>query len=256
MPNDLTRTTRARNADREATCAVLDSAFADGQLTATEHDELTELASVAVTLGDLEDLTSDLQTEASLPILRKEPSLDSRWIALAIIALSLVSAIGFGIKYVASDVTIFSSPEPQLHTVDGLGAMFRAIETEYGSGLVDEMTIYPTYARITRADPAAPRKALDSYYRGDLEDTTSGGSRELDVAQIDVTQLDPRIVIALLDGAGTTTSVQNPTTRYVSVESTDTVPTIEIHVGNDLEESGYLTAGLDGEIMSIYPFTP
>lgn len=76
------------------------------------------------------------------------------------------------------------------------------------------------------------------------------------MAQIDVTQLDPRIVIALLDGAGTTTSVQNPTTRYVSVESTDTVPTIEIHVGNDLEESGYLTAGLDGEIMSIYPFTP
>ncbi|WP_251014326.1 DUF1707 SHOCT-like domain-containing protein [Rhodococcus qingshengii] len=155
MPNDLTRTTRARNADREATCAVLDSAFADGQLTATEHDELTELAAVAVTLGDLEDLTSDLQTEASLPILRKEPSLDTRWIAVVIIALSLVSAVGFGIKYAASDVTIFSSPEPQLHTVDGLGAMFHAIETEYGSGLVDEMTIYPTYARVTRADPAA-----------------------------------------------------------------------------------------------------
>ena len=106
MPNDLTRTTRARDADREATCAVLDSAFADGQLTAAEHDELTELAAVAVTLGDLEELTFDLQTEASLPVLRKEPSLDTRWIAVVIIALSLVSAIGFGIKYAASDVTM------------------------------------------------------------------------------------------------------------------------------------------------------
>ncbi len=62
------------------------------------------------------------------------------------------------------------------------------------------------------------------------------------MTQIDVRQLDPRIVIALLDGAGTTTSVQNPTTRYVSVDSTENVPTIQIHVGNDLDESGYLTA--------------
>src|SRR3546814_19325454 len=118
------------------------------------------------------------------------------------------------------------------------------------------MTIYPTYARVTRADPAAPRKSLDSYYRGDLEDTTSGGSREPDVTQIDVTQLDPRLVIALLDGAGTTTSVQNPTTRYVSVGSTATVPTTEIHVGHDPDERRSLTAGLDGDIFTANPLHP
>lgn len=259
MSDNLTRETRARNVDREAACAVLDSAFADGQLTATEHAELTELATVAITLGDLEELTSDIQTEASLPVLHAKAATDRRWIGVVIIALSVASGIGFGIARMASDstaVSTFSTAEPQLHTVSGLTAMFRAIEAEYGSGLVDEMVIYPDYARVTRADPAAPLKSLDSYYRGELEDTGPGSTREADLTQIDLTQLDPRIVVALLDGAGATTSVSNPTTLYAIVDHTESEPSIQIHATNDLDESGSLTAALDGEIMSIYPFTP
>ncbi|MDV6277365.1 DUF1707 domain-containing protein [Rhodococcus erythropolis] len=259
MSDNLTRETRARNADREATCAVLDSAFADGQLTATEHAELTELATVAITLGDLEELTSDIQTEASLPVLHAKAATDRRWIAVVIIALSVASGIGFGIARMASDstaVSTFSTAEPKLHTVSGLTAMFRAIETKFGSGLVDEMIIYPTYARVTRPDPAAPRKSLDSRYDGELVETSSVGTREPGLVQIDVAELDPRVVIALLDGAGSTTAVQNPSTLYAVVDQTETEPTIQIHAGNDLGESGHLTAALDGEIMSIYPFKP
>ena len=58
---------RAREIDRALTATVLDSAYADGQLTFDEHRLRSERARVAITLRDLRRLVSDLQIDVDLP---------------------------------------------------------------------------------------------------------------------------------------------------------------------------------------------
>ena len=51
---------RASDGDRDAVASVLGSAFAEGRLTADEHDERVRAAYGARTLGELTGLTADL----------------------------------------------------------------------------------------------------------------------------------------------------------------------------------------------------
>ena len=66
--------TRAKDTDRNNTCQVLDSALADGQLSMEEHRTRVATATTAATLGDLQALVDDLQTEnapVQMPDLKK-----------------------------------------------------------------------------------------------------------------------------------------------------------------------------------------
>ena len=66
--------TRAKDSDRNDTCQVLDSALADGQLSMEEHRTRVAAATTAATLGDLQALVDDLQTEnapVQMPDLKK-----------------------------------------------------------------------------------------------------------------------------------------------------------------------------------------
>ena len=58
--------TRAKDSDRTATCQILDSAFAEGQLSMEEHRQRVSAATNAATLGELESLVADLQTAGAL----------------------------------------------------------------------------------------------------------------------------------------------------------------------------------------------
>ncbi|QKT11532.1 DUF1707 SHOCT-like domain-containing protein [Rhodococcus sp. W8901] len=61
MPDARSAKTRARDIDRAQTCSLLDAAYADGQLSAEEHESRTATAMHATTLGALSALTKDLQ---------------------------------------------------------------------------------------------------------------------------------------------------------------------------------------------------
>ncbi|GFG53444.1 hypothetical protein CQY20_12115 [Mycolicibacterium agri] len=63
--------TRARDADRTAVCQLLDSAFAEGQLSVEEHRQRVSAAVNATTLQELHALVEDLQTAG--PQLRAAP---------------------------------------------------------------------------------------------------------------------------------------------------------------------------------------
>src|SRR5215212_9804049 len=76
--------TRAKDSDRTATCQILDSAFAEGQLSMEEHRQRVSAATNAPTLGELESLVADLQTAGAVkspsklwaqPNLKRRPSL-------------------------------------------------------------------------------------------------------------------------------------------------------------------------------------
>ena len=63
-PRDL----RASDADRERVVALLTEAAADGRLTPGEHEQRTERAYAARTLGELAVLTTDLAEPSAQPI--------------------------------------------------------------------------------------------------------------------------------------------------------------------------------------------
>src|SRR5690606_5395245 len=59
--------TRARDADRAAAAELLDLARTEGQLTEDEHRAYSDLLGEATTLGDLAELTADLQGHRRTP---------------------------------------------------------------------------------------------------------------------------------------------------------------------------------------------
>src|ERR1700712_631153 len=79
-PGRQTAGTRAKDSDRNNTCQVLDSALSDGQLSMEEHRTRVATATTAATLGDLQHLVDDLQTEnapVQMPDLSKPSRLTS-----------------------------------------------------------------------------------------------------------------------------------------------------------------------------------
>lgn len=63
-----TATTRAKDINRQETCKILDEALNDGELSMEEHRERVVAATEAMTLGDLQSLVTDLQTDKPLQL--------------------------------------------------------------------------------------------------------------------------------------------------------------------------------------------
>jgi hypothetical protein len=96
--------TRANDVDRAAVCAILDNAYADGELDADEHRQRCSWAMSAKTRGQLLGLTSDLQ--AAPPVFTQQPittvtNQNRKWIIGAIAGggLAVVAIVGFVVTW-------------------------------------------------------------------------------------------------------------------------------------------------------------
>jgi hypothetical protein len=93
--------TRATDANRADVCAILDNAYADGELDADEHRQRCSSAMSAKTRGQLLDLISDLQ--ARPPAFTQPPTIavkvnpNRKWIVAATVGggLAAVAILGF-----------------------------------------------------------------------------------------------------------------------------------------------------------------
>jgi hypothetical protein len=266
-------TTRARDLDRSALCAVLDTAYADGQLDHAEHGKRTAAAMAATTLGELRALTDDLQVETALPPLRTarpagEPSRRRRITTGLVVSLLLLGA-GFGIGY-ASGSSSAASPtavgaagddvapvvvaQQGLHTRAGLAALIAATRARFGTTMVADATIYPDYAVITMPVAGAPGRAQSFLYRGGFDTPTEAGTRKASDPLVDLgaVQVDP--ILGLLAGAGETLAVPDPTSRYLIVGQDGGTPYVSVYASNEFSESGYLRAQPDGTVMAVHPY--
>ncbi|WP_156737672.1 DUF1707 domain-containing protein, partial [Mycobacterium sp. E735] len=94
--------TRAKDVNRQDACKILDNALNDGELSMEEHRERVSAATKAVTLGDLQDLVSDLQTDSSaLPTTTVRarpvpPRLGGWGVLAAAFVVSVLLGIGIG----------------------------------------------------------------------------------------------------------------------------------------------------------------
>jgi hypothetical protein len=274
--------TRAKDSDRNDTCQILDSALADGQLSMEEHRTRVALATGAETLGDLQSLVSDLQTNnapVQLPDLKKRPKLSgagsSRGIGIAFAAVLVVLgiAIGWGLYGNTTSPLSFTSdpgaksdgipakvltPPKQLQSLGGLTGLFEQMRQRFGDTMGYGLTIYPEYAVLSRADPTDERRKLSYSYRGGFDDPSTSAKDDDDVL-VDLAAFNIKETVAILRGAPETVGLQPKDVKadstYLSIDpSRDPVApgtlTLRASVSSDFG-SGSITFAGDGTLKRV-----
>ncbi|MCE0761497.1 DUF1707 domain-containing protein [Pseudonocardia kujensis] len=266
--------TRARDADRNALCNALDTAYAEGQMDGAEHRERTATALRATTLGELKALVADLQLErpiALLPPDRPPRSRGARW-AGVLVALALLG-VGFGIGHAAgrssapatttSGAVAAGAPVAPvapvvvtpagLHTPEGFDRLVGDLRARLGTAVVADATVYPDYAVLTVPVEGSPGRAQSYTYRGGLDGPSPAGTRDADQPVVDLATIDARTALGLVAGAPESLKVADPTSRYMIIDDEGEGPRIAVHASNDNGETGYLEARPDGSIIAVHP---
>ncbi|OBF93717.1 hypothetical protein A5790_10830 [Mycobacterium sp. 852002-51152_SCH6134967] len=283
MATRQTSATRAKDSDRNDTCQILDSAMAEGQLSMTEHGERVKAATTATTLGELQALVADLQTNnapVQLPTLKKPralPMAGSGWglrLAVAGVLVVLGIAIGWGLYGNTPSPLNFTSdpgaksdgitpvvltPPKQLHSLGGLTGLLEQMKQRFGDTNGYRLIVYPDYASLTRPDPNEERRELIYTYRGGWDDPSSS-SKSSDAVEVDLGKFDAKAVVGVLRGAPETLGMkpEDVTSTYLSIDpATDpTTPgalSIDVYVSSDYG-SGYIELAGDGTVKQVnYP---
>ena len=281
MATRQTLRTRAKDSDRNDTCQILDSALSEGQLSMTEHGERVKAATTATTLGELQALVSDLQTNNSpvqLPTLKKtRPTFlaGDGWglrIAVAGVLVVLGIAIGWGLYGNTPSPLNFTSdpgaksdgitpvvltPPKQLHSLGGLTGLLEQMEQRFGDTTGYRLVVYPDYASLTRPDPNEERRELNYTYRGGWDDPTSS-SKTSNASEVDLSKFDAKAVVGVLRGAPETLGIkpEDVESTYLSIDpATDpTTPgalSVDVYVSSDFG-SGYIELAGDGTVKQIH----
>lgn len=281
MATRQTSGTRAKDSDRNDTCQILDSALSEGQLSMTEHGERVKAATTATTLGELQALVADLQTNnapVQLPALKKPRSLPmagNGWglrLAVAGVLVVFGIAIGWGLYGNTTSPLNFTSdpgaksdgvtpvvltPPKQLHSLGGLTGLIEQMKQRFGDTNGYRLTVYPDYASLTRPDPTEERRELNYTYRGGWDDPSSS-SKTSDAVEVDLSKFDAKAVVGVLRGAPETLGIKpdEVTSTYLTIDpSTDpTTPgavAVDIYVSSDFG-SGYIELAGDGRVKQIH----
>lgn len=281
-----TAATRAKDSDRNDTCQILDTALADGQLSAEEHRQRVAAATRAVTLGELRSLVTDLQTANSsvkLPPLktgagRAVPRTGWGILAAGAAVMLVVGiAIGWGFYAAPGQSPLTSAEDPgakpdgvapvvltpprQLQSLGGLTGLFTQMKKKFGDTTGYELTIYPDYAILERPDPGEPRSVLRYDYRGgwDDPDTTTVSSDE---RVVDLGKFNFEKITGILHGAPETLGIKRNeinTVYLIFKASKDTTAppdtvAISIYVSGKFNNSGYIEMDPEGNTKRInYP---
>jgi Domain of unknown function (DUF1707) len=275
--------TRAKDTDRNNTCQVLDSALSDGQLSMEEHRTRVARATTAATLGDLQALVDDLQTEnapVQMPDLKKPSPFANRAghggrAAVAGVLVVLGIAIGWGLYGNTPSPLSFTSdpgaksdgipakvltPPKQLQSLGGLNGLLEQMRQRFGDTMGYSLVIYPEYAVLSRADPSDERRKLSYTYRGGFDDPSTSAKDDDDVL-VDLAAFDVETTVGILRGAPETVGLQQkdvkPDSTYLTIDPSrdPTTPgalTLRANVSSDFG-SGSITFAGDGTVKRVDP---
>ncbi|MDV6260554.1 DUF1707 domain-containing protein [Rhodococcoides yunnanense] len=266
MPTRSAPSTRARDGDRTDACATLDRAREDGQLTDAEHAARVAAAMRAATLGDLHRLIEDLQGETDLTEMAPwksvtVPGRRGRQLGLLTVVVPLIGAVvalTFGIRSCA----VADDPRHQFGSagyleLEGLERIVSIARDQFGTTVLDDLSVYPDYAVYTRVDPARPFLGIDSIYRdGSLEEFGSPTARAASTPTVDIGALELPVVAGVIAGAGASLNLTQVDTVYLLVRDYGSGPEVSVFANNEFGESGHLTLDLDGNFTSVRPWDP
>jgi uncharacterized protein DUF1707 len=278
LAGGATSSTRAKDSNRQDTCKILDNALNDGELSMEEHRERISAATSAVTLGDLQALVTDLQTDRAPvhPRAGKSAAKFGGWGILAaafVVSVLLGVGIGWGLYGNTRSPLDFTTdpgakpdgvaavvltPPTQLHSVGGLTGLMEQTRKRFGNTLGFRLVIYPTYAVLDRSDPSDDRRVLAYNYRGGWGDPTSSAKSAADgPVAVDLSKFDITATVGILRGAPETLHMKQSDvqTRYLIVEpATDpTAPgalSLSVYVSSDYG-GGSIVFAADGTLKRL-----
>lgn len=280
MASRQTPSTRAKDSDRTDTCQVLDSAFAEGQLSMEEHRQRVSCATTAATLGELQSLVADLQNAnapVNLPTLRSRPRLSAGggWglrVATAAVLVLLGMGIGWGLYGNTASPLSFQTdpgaksdgipakvltPPRQLQSLGGLNGLFEQMRQKFGETTGFEMNIRPDRATLYRPDTADPRRKLMYDYRGGWGDPYSTTTVDSDDRVVDLSKFDVEQTVAVLRGAPETLKIarRDISDTWIDVEpsrdpATPDAVNIRIYISSEFG-SGFIDLAPDGAVKQI-----
>ncbi|WP_242640240.1 MULTISPECIES: DUF1707 SHOCT-like domain-containing protein [Nocardiaceae] len=269
MPTRLPPTTRARDVDRSNTCATLDEALADGQLSDFEHAARIDLAKEAETIADLHTLIEDLQNDTDLqpmadPIELKHPIATAKgsrlgFMTVAVPAVAALVALTFGIRACSST----EDPASSLGTAGYknpavVAAIVDALQQKIGTSVVDRLGLYDDYAVIAAPAPGLPQKQVSYTYRDgviDDYDDNFSSTRDFDEPQIDLATIDLTTTAGIIAGASESLNMSRIDSYSVSFYGSDNGPEIYVSAENTDKESGNLAFDPAGNFLRVTPFS-
>ncbi|HWS93263.1 MAG TPA: DUF1707 domain-containing protein [Mycobacterium sp.] len=274
-------TTRAKDSDRQDTCKILDNALNDGELSMEEHRQRVSAATNAVTLGDLQALVDDLQTDSTplqVPAIKsplKSPKFGGWGVLAVVFVVSVLLGIGIGWGLYGNtgsplDFTtdpgakpdgvgpVVLTPPTQLHSVGGITGLMEQTRKRFGNTMGFRLVVYPTYAVLDRPDPSDDRRVLAYDYRGGWGDPTSSAKSGADGAvAVDLSKFDITATVGIMRGAPETLHMKpsDVKTTYLIIEpATDpTTPgalSLSVYISSDYG-GGYIVFAGDGTIKQV-----
>lgn len=272
--------TRAKDSDRQEACRILDNALNDGEISSEEHRERVSSATKAVTLGELQHLLTDLQSEGAhqqTPAVKIRPRPTGLGITIAVFVVTVLLGIGIGWGLYGNtssplDFTsdpgakpdgvaaVVLTPPKQLQSLGGLTGLIEQTRKRFGDTMGYRLVVYPTYASLDRQDPKDERRVLNYTYRGGWGDPSSSAKSSVDATVVDLSKFDVKTAVGILRGAPETVGIKGSDVKstYLIVEpATDpTAPgalSLTVYVSSDYG-SGYIEFAGDGTVKQVnYP---
>jgi hypothetical protein len=141
----------------------------------------------------------------------------------------------------------------------GIRSFLATYQKKFGTSRVVDLVMYPTYAVVDVPVAGGRGRQQGWVYRQGAGWTGFGGVRAVfpGSSTVDTRQLDVDALVRNIRRARATLKVEQPTQSYVIlrfVPQFDPVPSVDIHVANSFNESGYLATRLDGTVERAYPF--
>ena len=142
---------------------------------------------------------------------------------------------------------------------DAASASFlAAYRQQFGTSQVVDLTLYGDYVIVNVPVPGKARQS-GLAATATAEWTSFGGVRATfpGSAVVDTNRLDIATLMRNIARARRTLNVERPAQAYVIlrfIPRFDEVPSVDIHVVNQFQESGYLATTLDGQVERAYPY--
>jgi hypothetical protein len=139
----------------------------------------------------------------------------------------------------------------------GIQDFLTTYRRKFGTSRVVDLTFYQDYVIV---DVPVPGKARQSgWLFRESKWTDFGGVRATFPGSVvvDTNRLDIPALTRNIARARRTLNVEAPSQAYVIlrwIKPADEVPSVDIHVVNKFQESGYLATTLDGKVERAYPY--
>jgi hypothetical protein len=270
---------RAKDADRDRFVELIEAAYVDGQLGAEDRELRVTRALSAETLDELETLTRDLQLPAGYvppPPPEKRTVRPRRLLGVLVALGAVVALLGVGVASLVlfastggesgSSTGVDVAPEqavpdpiteetgetrvqPFAMTASQVSRFLRRYEAEFGTLDAWDVSFFPDRVAVdVPVRGSRPRYETWSW-DGEWERTSEARATSPSyTAVVDLGRIGPQRLIANIRTAERTLRVQRGVFTHAVLWPFDEVgPTLNIHVGNEFSENGYLRTTLPGD---------